>query len=451
MRLLTVVAVWAILACWAGPAAAQAPERLRVIVETDAGGDPDDEQSLVRFLLYASECDVEGIIANREKAREGENKNAVRDGLGIVRRQLDAYGEVWPRLKEHDERFPAKDVLWARTVAGYDSIEDGVELIVRAVDSNDPRPVWFMNWGTDNGSAKSSLRRALDRILKERGKEGYAKFKSKLRLCSDDQFGEHTWEIEPAFPLWVYPFRPDMDGGRWYHRFSPLTKNAGGFDLKRDVLEGHGPLGKLYPTNTHLPQKEGDSYTFLYLIPNGLGSPEHPSWGSWAGRFGKIVRDDRVFKRDAGERNYWCPNVRDVLDGKPHRDHTLSKWAAHLQNDFRARMDWCVKGRREANHPPVVSAGEMMRKARVGDVVELDASESRDPDENAVKVEWIFYPEPSSYVGERPELAPAGKMKARVTVSRDAAGKTLHFIAVVTDSGEPALTRYGRVVVEVGN
>src|SRR5262245_24069841 len=42
-----------------------APERLRLIVETDAGGDPDDEQSLVRFLLYAAEWDVEGIIANR--------------------------------------------------------------------------------------------------------------------------------------------------------------------------------------------------------------------------------------------------------------------------------------------------------------------------------------------------------------------------------------------------
>ena len=40
-------------------------ERLRVIVETDAGGDPDDEQSMVRFLLYSNEWDVEGIICNR--------------------------------------------------------------------------------------------------------------------------------------------------------------------------------------------------------------------------------------------------------------------------------------------------------------------------------------------------------------------------------------------------
>ncbi|NOY41256.1 MAG: DUF1593 domain-containing protein, partial [Planctomycetes bacterium] len=43
--------------------------RLRVIVETDAGGDPDDEQSMVRFLLYCNEWDVEGIICTRPKAR----------------------------------------------------------------------------------------------------------------------------------------------------------------------------------------------------------------------------------------------------------------------------------------------------------------------------------------------------------------------------------------------
>ena len=47
----------------------EAEPRLRVIVETDAGGDPDDEQSLVRFLLYANEWDVEGIICNRSTAR----------------------------------------------------------------------------------------------------------------------------------------------------------------------------------------------------------------------------------------------------------------------------------------------------------------------------------------------------------------------------------------------
>src|ERR1700722_16385619 len=91
--------------------------RLRVIVETDAGGDPDDEQSLVRFLLYANEFDVEGIMATRPRARDGENRNAERTGLGVVRRMINAYGECWPKLVQHDTHYPPVEQLLARTVA----------------------------------------------------------------------------------------------------------------------------------------------------------------------------------------------------------------------------------------------------------------------------------------------------------------------------------------------
>src|SRR5262245_52776368 len=85
-------------------------ERLRVIIETDAGGDPDDEQSLVRFLLYTNEWDVEGIIANRSRARDGENLNPERTGLGVVRRLVQAYGECYSKLVEHDPRYPKPSV-----------------------------------------------------------------------------------------------------------------------------------------------------------------------------------------------------------------------------------------------------------------------------------------------------------------------------------------------------
>src|SRR2546426_10631405 len=116
-----------------------------------------------------------------------------------------------------------------------------------AVDSPDPRPLWYSDWGTDHGAATNNLRRALDRVLRERGPEGYAKFKRRLRLSSADAFREHTTMLEPPFPLWVDTFRPELNGKRWYHRFSAMTAKAGGFDLERDVRTGHGPLGALYP------------------------------------------------------------------------------------------------------------------------------------------------------------------------------------------------------------
>src|SRR5262245_46966418 len=77
------------------------PGRLRLIVETDAGGDPDDEQSLVRFLLYSNEWDVEGIIATRPTARDGENKNTERTGLGIIHKMIRAYGDCYSHLAQH--------------------------------------------------------------------------------------------------------------------------------------------------------------------------------------------------------------------------------------------------------------------------------------------------------------------------------------------------------------
>src|SRR6478672_7439331 len=145
------------------PRAAAGQERLRLVIETDAGGDPDDEQSLVRFLLYANEWDIEGIIANRPLARDGENRNSERTGLGIVRRLVEGYGQCYSNLVQHDSRYPKRERLLSRTVAGYDEVEDAVRLIIAAVDSPDPRPVWYSDWGTAHGPPTHNLRRALDR------------------------------------------------------------------------------------------------------------------------------------------------------------------------------------------------------------------------------------------------------------------------------------------------
>src|SRR5438105_6645485 len=128
-----------------------ADERLRLIIETDAGGDPDDEQSLVRFLLYTNEWDVEGIIANRPRTVRPENKNPEPTGLGVVRRLVEAYGKCYGNLVRHDARYPNPATLLARTVAGYDETNDAVKLIVSVVDRDDVRPVWYADWGSNKG------------------------------------------------------------------------------------------------------------------------------------------------------------------------------------------------------------------------------------------------------------------------------------------------------------
>lgn len=421
-------------------------QRPRVIIETDAGGDPDDEQSLVRFLAYANEFDLEGIIANRATARERENANAVRDGLGIVRAQVEAYGKCYANLIQHDALFPAPEHLLSRTVAGYSDTDAGVRLIIRAVDAEDPRPVWFSNWGTDQGSAESCLKRALDQVLRERGSAGYATFKNRLRLSSADKFGDHTTKFEPSFPLWIDTFRPSLDNKRWYHRFSALTATAGGFDLQRDVRTGHGPLGALYPTNTNLRQKEGDTMAFLYFLPTGMNDVNEPAWGSWAGRYGPN-------EECAGKPYFWA-NQTDTLHGTMSRDHTLARWAADLQNDFRARMDWCVRPREQANHRPLAVVNQhagshiLRLNERAGSRIELSAAGSSDPDGDKLTYQWFLYGEAGTYGREVPLSSPNG-ITAHLTAPRVEKPETIHIILRVGDNGDPVLCSYRRVVITV--
>lgn len=418
------------------------PERLRIIIETDAGGDPDDEQSLVRFLLYADEWDVEGIIANRPEARRGENRNPERTGLDIVRRLIDAYGRCYPKLIEHDPRYPKPAQLLQRTVAGYNSTEDAVNLILAAVDAPDPRPIWYSDWGTDHGGATNNLRRALDQVLHARGPEGYAKFKSKLRLSSANAFGPHTTDIQPPFTFWIDTWRPEMNRLRWYHRFSALTSRAGGFNIERDVRSGHGPLGALYPTNTTHWGKEGDTASFLYLVPTGLGDPGHPEWGSWAGRYGANA--------SFPDKPYFWANQVDAWNGSTNRDNTLRRWAVHLQNDFAARLDWCINDFAHANHPPQPRiAGESIRTALPGERVRLDARDSSDPDGNGLMFDWVYYREAGTHRGGDVSIIGSKNREAFFTVPLAAAGTSIHVVLTLTDDGKPALTRYRRVIVNV--
>jgi dienelactone hydrolase len=479
-----------------------ASSRLRVVIETDAGGDPDDEQSLVRFLLYANEWDIEGIIANRPVCRDRENLNPERTGLGVVLRLIQAYADCWPNLVRYDPRYPSPDLLRSRVVPGYDTTESGVELLLKVLDRSDPRPVWYSDWGSDRGSATNNLRRTLDRALQERGKDGYARLKQKIRLSSADKFADHTRQIPPAFPLWVDPWNPTLEGRRWYHRFSALTATAGGFDLVRDVLTDHGPLGALYPTNTTHWGKEGDSLSFLYLVPNGLNSPEHPGWGGWGGRLAHGQETGPGWT--PASLPYFHASVADTWNGTTHRDNTLARWAVDLQNDFRARLDACLPRDRPANHPPRVHltlSGDFLeatakdlspgnaspgtvkslspRQAeevtkslspgngpggdakslsptpsaprelvvQAGASIRLSVGQSTDPDGDPLGFEWIPYREPGTWQGPV-EFTTRGAT-LEITAPPVSAPETLHWVARVTDQGTPALSRYARVVLTV--
>ncbi|MFC3798455.1 nucleoside hydrolase-like domain-containing protein [Cohnella sp. GCM10012308] len=68
--------------------------------------EPDDAQSLVRFLLYANEFDIE--YTNHWKDRKP----------AYIREILEPYGQVHGNLSLHDPAFPGKEGLLRVVKAG---------------------------------------------------------------------------------------------------------------------------------------------------------------------------------------------------------------------------------------------------------------------------------------------------------------------------------------------
>ena len=168
------------------------------------------------------------------------------------------------------------------------------------------------------------------------------------------------------------------------------------------MKKGGGALGALYTT-----PKEGDSWSFVYLIPTGLSDPMHPTWGGWAGRYGPRADGPADQKMGpTGKQFYWA-NQKDTWNGTTNRDNTAMRWAEHLQNDFRARLKWCVTDQFDkANHEPVAHCGKdptrryFTERRRSGRSALLDAHGTSDPDGDKLTYRWFVYPEPGSYRGE---------------------------------------------------
>ena len=72
----------------------------RVLVLTDIANEPDDQMSMVRFLVYSNEFDVEGLVA----VTSTWMRNRVRPD--VIHTVIDAYAQVQPNLVAHDPRFP---------------------------------------------------------------------------------------------------------------------------------------------------------------------------------------------------------------------------------------------------------------------------------------------------------------------------------------------------------
>jgi hypothetical protein len=347
-----------------------AQQKARVLVLTDIENEPDDAQSMVRFLVYSNHYDIEGLIATTST----HLRNRVAEWR--IREIVEAYGKVRKNLLLHEPGFPSATYLdsvikkgiamYGMEGVGPGKDSEGSEWLMQAVDRADSRPLWVAVWGGPN-----VLAQALWKVRESRTPEALKRFVSKMRVYTiSDQDDSGFW-IRKQFPELFYIVSP---GENYLHATwsgisgEPWYKFASGADttivrnewLEENIIKNHGPLGEQYPKVEYA--MEGDTPSFLSLINNGLNVPEKPDFGGWGGRY-ELYQPRFLPYRHAGNaepepRPIWT-DARDEVRGKDGRMYidnhaTIWRWRDAFQNDFAARMDWCIKEYENGNHPPVV-------------------------------------------------------------------------------------------------
>ena len=453
---------------------AQTPAKNRLIVVTDIGNEPDDFMSMVRLMLYSNQIEIEGLIASTSVH---QSKKVSPD---LIQKVITAYGKIQPNLLKHEPGFPSAQKLSSLVkkglpVYGMEGVgegkdSEGSEWIIKALEKNDNRPLWVTIWGGAN-----TLAQALWKIRATKSDTELKRLIAKLRVYTiSDQDNSGPWIRKNFSDLFFISSPGIYMKATWIaiNQVFPGANNdvVSNAWIKENIQQGHGPLGSIYPDVSF--GMEGDTPSWLLLIPNGLNEPEHPNWGGWGGRYElykppfdpkakwivPIEEETRPFWTNAeDEFKPWVPGkfgratVKDTGSSYKNNYVTIWRWREDFQADFAARMTWCHKDYKNANHPPVAKLN-MPNSITVksGENFELDGSASFDPDGDALTFLWFQYTEAGSLKKTIP-VVPADNMSVIPELKAPDVDtlQTTHFILKVTDKGKPELTRYKRVIVTI--
>ncbi|KAE8168362.1 hypothetical protein BDV40DRAFT_284315 [Aspergillus tamarii] len=475
---------------------------LRTVVTTDM--EQDDLASLIRYLLYTNELDTQGIIYTSSKIHWAGDGNGTRFFLPdreytspqwswrwtgtrtIQDKVLQAYAEVFPNLLCHDPFYPTPDELLSKVKIGNIDFEgemdhdtDGSNLIRSLLLDEDPRPLYLQAWGGTN-----TIARALKSIEEQySGSQKWTQTKdtvSRKAVILASAFQDETYanyislnwpqvrveQLVAGYSTWAY----NCDKGQGnVHGLPESRAYFTGDWIKANIQTG--PFGKLYrswldgqsmpgdqldifgnlttartstfcqPLGPYDFLSEGDNVAFNPLLTTGIQDPSSPNLGGWGGR---------------SIQNSTSPNLWEMVGSEKNRtgvetdNYTTDRWAAAIQNDFAARMQWTLTPNYEnANHPPSVEIlNGTTVKAHSGATVELAGAVS-DPDLDNVTTSWWQYFEEGTYPGSV-TVTESDNYRADVTIPTDAeTGQTISIILEGTDNGQFPLTRYGRVSIQV--
>lgn len=252
--------------------------RPRIVITADP--ELDDNNSLIRLLLYSCDLDIEGLVyASSGYHWKGDGKGAkwfvpgreyARFGLDtcpceswrwakderFIHAAVEAYEKVYANLVVHNPNYPAPDIL--KSKIRYGNIEfdgdisknsPGSDLIKSLMLDDKPGPLFITAWG-----GQSTIARALKSIQEQyEYTTEWERIKKKVSrkvvlLPSGDQDDTYATYIKPNWPEIEYR---QFSGGPNYGYGAQLGAKAEDSVyltaawMKENVSD-RGPLGALY-------------------------------------------------------------------------------------------------------------------------------------------------------------------------------------------------------------
>ncbi|WP_169449171.1 DUF1593 domain-containing protein [Patulibacter americanus] len=355
----------ALLALGSRPALA-AQDAPRVVITTD--GEGDDIASMHRFLLYANEFEVEGIVSSASQWHWAGDPDATPPipanswhGTDWIPELIDrGYREAHPRLLQHDRHYPRPEALLrvikqGNIARGAEMARntEGSEWIKEILLDREPGPVYLQAWGGTNTIA-AALRSIRDEYA------GTPQWDEIYREVSDKAVVYIIQDQDSTYRNYLAKAWPDVRTIINRDQFEAFAYSWPGYNapagrrlLQKDWVSANllrGPLMSDYPvigngfTSLCRPAamcqdgdwfSEGDTPAFLHTIPTGLRQLEDPANGGWGGRFLKV--GDRLWIDDP---RYFGIDRYRAVDRTPEPIETATLAAAAKAGDTDAKFTW---------------------------------------------------------------------------------------------------------------
>ncbi len=439
----------------------------RIIVLTDiapADNEPDDNESVVRLLSHADLFEIEAIITCSGWNNSGRLYDE--SWTQYLHNVIDAYEKDVPNLMKRSGQssfrslsdedkcqeigyWPSSQYLRCRhkmgslglglDLLGKDNVSKGSEFIIELAEQPDLRPLWILVWGGGNTVAQALWQ------LNETGDSlRLNKVLDKIRIYTiTDQ--DVDWGRRGQYDISSHKWMRNTFGDKLFFIWDEsawLSQNEiGALNWKEyeSKIQSKGNLGKVYPK--YKWGVEGDTPSFLYVLPNGLHNPEKPSQGSWGGYFEYGLSNDST--------SSCFSNFNDPVKTVSRKYEEYFYPA--IFNNFAARMEWAANGIGNRN-PEVIVNGQtglnpIVMEVSPGECIRLDASESNDPDGDDIEFKWWFMEEAGDMIGKDITLDCNGGV-ATVCIPKDYKGEEIHIICECTDNGNIPLTSYRRIILK---